>query len=61
MAKILKNYPFTNKTSVKAPIEISEDTPEWELAYQNWLAGKTPTTDPRWKEGVFLSQSNSNG
>jgi hypothetical protein len=27
--------------------------PGWGEAYKRWLAGKNPTDDPGWKEGVF--------
>ena len=38
----------------QATIEIQENQPEWEAAYQRWQAGKNPTDDPRWKLGMFL-------
>lgn len=51
--RILKNYSWNNLS--KDPIEIREDSPDWDTAYNKWISGKNPSNDPRWKEGVFMS------
>jgi hypothetical protein len=54
MHKTLKNYPWDCEHLVKDPIVIAENDPQWNEAYSNWISGKNPTADPRWKLGVFL-------
>ena len=52
MKRILKNAPF----DMPATLQVVEGTHEWDGAYANWLAGKNPTSDARWREGVFLGE-----
>jgi hypothetical protein len=52
--KHLSNFPWGQAHSVKEPICIEEGSPEWKDAYANWLAGKPPSADPRWKTAVFM-------
>lgn len=47
---ILKNAAF----DLPNTISIRESDPQWEQAHANWVNGKKPTDDPRWKTGVFL-------
>jgi alpha-mannosidase len=48
--RVLRNEPSV----LPASLEIWEDSPGWELAYKDWLSGKSPTSDPRWKTGTFM-------
>jgi len=51
-----KVYKFQNKSSFcdEIPtIVITDDDPNWNQIYQNWIKGNNPTNDPNWKTGVF--------
>ncbi len=53
--KVLKNYPF-DQVHPNA-ITIKETDAEWPEAYKTWrTSSKPPTTDPRWKDGVFMGE-----
>lgn len=39
----------------QATIEIKDTDEAWEAARTNWLQGKPPTNDSKWKSGVFYS------
>ena len=44
----------TSEFDTKNPtIVVQRSDPEWDVAYNNWLCGKTPTDDPNWKNGVY--------
>ena len=50
---ILKNWPFDLVSNAKVPISIIEGSPEWADAWKLYLAGKSPSADPAWKEGIY--------
>lgn len=49
--KVLKNSPYQAPPTIR----IVEGEPEWDAAYKAWIAGRNPTADPAWKEGVYFS------
>jgi hypothetical protein len=49
---VLKNFP--NDDVCNDPIVIKKGDPLWEEAYKNWLDQKNPTSDPKWKLGVYM-------
>lgn len=51
--RCLGNYPFNEKD--KCTIYLREDDSEWQEAYTNWLAMKTPTDSKEWKKGIHLT------
>ncbi len=50
-----KIYQFqnTHKDGDTPTIVVTNEDPEWEKVYQNWLNGKNPTDSPLWERGVF--------
>jgi hypothetical protein len=34
-------------------IIITNKSPDWDAAYNNWIYGKFPTDNVAWKDGVF--------
>ena len=53
---MLKNWPLDNISLIGENIFVKEGDPEWEEAHKNWLAGKSPTSNPLWKLGVYFQR-----
>jgi|ERR1700722_2100134 len=49
--RVLKSAPFNETPKIR----IVEGSTLWDAAYKLYTAGKNPTTDPEWKDGVFLT------
>lgn len=52
--RVLQNASYAGCHVGNPTIKIVEGEPEWQKAYNNWLAGKPPTDAPDWQLGVFL-------
>lgn len=51
--KIYKIQNDSNWSKDKPTISIDESDPNWEEALNNYINGKPPTKDPKWKKGTW--------
>jgi hypothetical protein len=48
--RVLRNAP----SILLASLEIWEDEAGWQDAHKEWVEGKNPTADAKWKAGIFM-------
>jgi hypothetical protein len=53
MYKVYKFQNTSNFSGEKPSIEIDDGHSNLESTLKNWIQGKNPTDDPKWKVGVF--------